>query len=126
MMSTPMHVCLGFHCMPVCPYSLHSTSLVPAWRRWCGFHDQDLRWSQEERRVPIPLQPRLQERGPQGAAVPRVPQDGGEGPQRVSTPLQLVAVSFSPGIIGHHYARESLTAAQMFRAFAREGKSGTH
>merc|ERR1711980_83560 len=42
---------------------VHSPPPVPSWRCWCWLHDQDLWKSPEERRVPCPLQRRIQECG---------------------------------------------------------------
>ena len=54
-----------------------------------GRHDQGLRWTAEERRMPRPLQRGLQERGPEGPAGVGGPQDGGEGPQWVRLALSF-------------------------------------
>lgn len=64
--------------------SFHSPAPVPPGRRWSRLHDQDLRGPAEERRHAQPLQPRLQECGPQGPASPRGAEDGGKGPGWVS------------------------------------------
>lgn len=72
------------HCHLSCFRSIHCSPPLPPWWCRCWLHDQDLWQSQEERRVPCPLQCWIKECGSQGAAGSWVAQDDWEGSQWVS------------------------------------------